>query len=114
MQTIAPDASIYRSLSHAARRFPPSKTDRPVHTATLTRWIVKGVRSASGAIVKLEARRFPGGWKVTDQAVEEFLDKLTAAALDHPQAGGAETVRTSTQRQRENECVDRACAAAGI
>jgi hypothetical protein len=104
----------YLSLAQAARRFPPTKREKPVHVSTVTRWIMKGVRSASGAIIKLEARRFPGGWKVTTEAIDDFLDKLTAAALVRSPPGGPEGVELSARRQRELARVRDQCAAKGM
>ena len=94
---------VYLSLSQAARRFPPTKTDRPVHVSTLTRWIVKGARAVDGTRIKLEARRFPCGWKVTDRAIERFLNRLTAAVLDQSEPDGTRAIPPSDQRQMELE-----------
>jgi hypothetical protein len=84
MSTIAIDSCPYRSLAQIARRIPSTKGDRPVHPATLTRWILRGAKAPDGTVIKLEARKFPGGWKVTEEAVERFLDRLTQAALGEP------------------------------
>jgi hypothetical protein len=114
MPTITTESCPYLSLSQAARRIPPTKGERPCHVATLTRWITKGVRAANGSVVRLQARRFPGGWKVTAEALEEFLDKLTSAALDESDPTQAPTVRPSAQRQRVLEAIDRELDKAGI
>jgi len=66
-----------RSLSEAADQFPPSRNGRPVHVATLTRWITDGVRGREGEHIRLKAKRLPGRWVVTDEAVAEFIDALT-------------------------------------
>ena len=69
----------------------------------MVRWITKGVKAANGTVVRLEARRFPGGWKVADQAIEEFLDKLTAAALSElPEDWPATAQVRSSPQSRHN------------
>jgi hypothetical protein len=73
--------SEYLSLSQAARRVPPTKNDRPVHASTISRWVRLGCKLGDGTIIKLRATRFPGGWKVTEEALDEFLGRLTRAAL---------------------------------
>jgi hypothetical protein len=107
MPTTITTESPYLSLQQAARRIPPTKGERPCHTATITRWIVKGVRSADGGTVKLQARRFPGGWKVTAEAIEEFLSRLTNTALNETEPADIPTTTISARRQRELDRVDR-------
>ena len=72
----------YKSLTEIAEILPSIKHNKKLSEASLTKWITLGVRDMSGQLVRLEARRFPGGWKLTEQAVEEFLAKLTKTALD--------------------------------
>jgi hypothetical protein len=114
MLTITTEGGQYRSLPQAVRRIPPTKGNRPVHTSTLTRWITKGVRKADGVVIKLRARRFPGGWKVADQAIDEFLDELTRAALAQTEPAAAPAPAISPRRQRELDRVDAELDAAGI
>jgi hypothetical protein len=109
-----PTESPYHSLAQAARGIPPTKGDTPVHPSTLTRWITKGVRKADGTLTKLRACRSPGGWKVTEEALDEFLDELTRAALGETTPTNAPAVRTSARRQRELKRVDRQLDKAGI
>jgi hypothetical protein len=78
------------------------------------RWITKGVRSANGTVVRLEARRFPGGWKVADQAIEEFLDKLTDAALADVANIGQPPLRSAVHRHRDVIRAERELEEAGI
>jgi hypothetical protein len=114
MPTISPEPCPYRSLAQAVRRLPPTRGDRPVHVSTLTRWITRGVRAADGSIVKLDARRFPGGWKVTDEALDLFLEALTHAALGRPEPAEAPIRTPSRRRAAELARVDRALDAARI
>lgn len=65
-------------LRQAARFVPQQRRGRPVSTSTLNRWIINGIRRRSdGEIVKLVAKRLPGGWATTQQAMDEFFDRLT-------------------------------------
>jgi hypothetical protein len=71
-------------LTEAARFVPSSRGDRPTHPATLTRWILRGVRLRDGRSLKLAARRYPGGWSVTRQALDDFVSALTADRCGGP------------------------------
>jgi hypothetical protein len=68
----------YRPVAAAAQLILSCRTGAAIHPSTVTRWIVRGVRLRDGRVLKLEARRFPGGWGVTDEAIERFLEALTA------------------------------------
>jgi hypothetical protein len=47
----------YISLAQAAKLLPSGRSGRPVHVATLGRWIATGCRTSSGEIIRLEAVR---------------------------------------------------------
>jgi hypothetical protein len=97
----------YLSLAQVSLRIPPTKGNRPVHPSTITRWITRGARSADGSIIKLEGCRFPGGWKVTEDALERFLDRLTTAALGDDAPIEDPAARMSPQRRRRYERAQR-------
>jgi hypothetical protein len=107
MPTIASETCPYLPLSEIARRIPPTKGKRPVDTSTITRWITKGVRAANGTVTRLEAKRFPGGWKVTSEALEEFIDRLTRAAIGEFEPVEDPAARMSPQRRRQYERAQR-------
>ncbi len=76
-----------------------------VDRSTLTRWITRGVGTSrrlgsQSKKVRLEATRLPGGWVVTDDALERFQADLTAAWLVPTVA---ETLETSGERSRRIE-----------
>jgi len=75
---------IYRSLAEAARRIPSFRNGKSTHPATLTRWILLGVQLQDGNRLKLEARRFPAGWAVTDEAIDAFVSALTRDRCGEP------------------------------
>jgi hypothetical protein len=115
--TAANDRPEYRSLSEIARRLPPNRGAKPVHAATLSRWITKGVWTKTGQLIKLQARRFPAGWRTTDQWVEEFLEAYTAAELgNQPPAGEPSTpmLRTVLERRRAHQRAKAELKAAGF
>jgi hypothetical protein len=95
-------------LSAAARRLPPLRGGRPVHAATLCRWIITGIRGPDGGRVRLEAVRVGGAWMTSLEALERFLAALSA------RAGDATAPRTPGQRRRASEAAAKELKAAGI
>lgn len=89
-----------RTLPNLARRVPP----KGVNASTGWRWVTKGVRG-----VKLEAVLIGGIWHSSDEALQRFIDRVTAAA-------NGETVpaRTSAERERAIAAAERELADAGI
>jgi hypothetical protein len=71
-------AVTYLSLPEVARLLPISRRGRPVHVATVTRWIVDGVLLRDGTRLRLRGTRLPGRWVVEPAALQEFLVALTA------------------------------------
>jgi hypothetical protein len=105
------------SLVETARNLAPTKAGKPVHPSTVLRWVRTGVRAADGSIVKLAARRHPGGWQTTWQDVNAFLDRITQAALEKADPHGSPVPSVppdpSPARQRELDQTDRDLAAFG-
>lgn len=98
------------SLADAARRIPSFRPGKRTHPATLTRWILKGVSLSDGSTLKLAARRYPGGWSVTEDALRDFTDALTADRTGGP----AQAPRTPAGRRRDLARVDRELAGLGL
>ena len=67
-------------VADAAGRFPPARSGRPCHPATVTRWIIKGSRSGDGRVVRLEGKRVGGRWVTSEKAIGRFIDRLQAPA----------------------------------
>ncbi len=84
-----PERPRYYKIAEAARDLCPV----PIHPASLTRHILQGVRLRDGSTRKLLAIRTPGGWLVTREAVNEFLEAITA-----DRQGGPAPVRTPGNR----------------
>ncbi len=106
--------TVYRSLSQIARRFPPNKGDKPVHPATLTRWILEGCALSDGSRLKLRAVRFPAGWRVTDQWVDEFLEAITTSRLAGNLVTSQTSIRTPAKRRRDHRRAKGELKAAGF
>lgn len=49
--------------------------------SAVTRWIMKGASLRDGSRVRLEAIRTPGGWRVTQEALDAFFATLTEDRL---------------------------------
>jgi hypothetical protein len=67
----------------------------------LVRWIVKGVRSPSGALVRLEGLRLGDRWVTSREALQRFAEALTPC-LDAPQENPPNP-RAPGRRQRASE-----------
>ena len=50
---------VYLTVTEVAKQFPPSRNGRPVHVATVTRWITHGARLRGGTRLRLKAIRLP-------------------------------------------------------
>lgn len=90
-----------RTLPEAAKRLPRRRAGRPTNTATLYRWIAKGVRG-----VRLEAIRLGGGLVTSDEALQRFAERLTAP--------GAAAVSPTARRKRAIAAAERECDARGV
>jgi hypothetical protein len=95
------------SLSQAAARFPGHRGAKRLHPATLTRWILKGVRAVDGRRVKLEAIRVGCRWLTSEPALQRFADALGNPPDEKPPP------RTPTARQRASERADAELRAMG-
>jgi hypothetical protein len=58
-------------LSEAAKKIPPNRSGKKVHTSTVLRWILKGVKG-----VALEGTRLGGRWLTSLEALQRFGDRL--------------------------------------
>ena len=95
------------SLAQAAARYPGHRGAKRLHPATLTRWILTGVKALDGRRVKLEAMRVGSRWLTSEAALQRFADALGAPAPSNPPS------RTPTTRQRASEKADAELRAMG-
>jgi hypothetical protein len=87
-------------LAAAAKLVPPGRNGKRTHLSTLLRWILRGARSASGQIVKLEGLRLGSRWVTSAQAIQRFAERLTPVNGDTP---APPQPRTATARRRRSE-----------
>lgn len=85
------------SLAQAAVKLPGHRGAKRLHPATLTRWILTGVRGVDGRRVKLEAVRVGCRWLTSEAALQRFADALGSPPADNPPP------RTPTARQKASE-----------
>ena len=74
----------YLGLKAASALFPRLRDGKPTHTSTIARWILKGIRLQDGRVIRLSAKRFPGGWGVAVEAIDEFVEVLTLDRRGEP------------------------------
>jgi hypothetical protein len=61
----------------AAARLIPGRNNKPTSITTIWRWIANGVKLRNGSRLRLQAIRYPGGWRTRREWIDEFLDALT-------------------------------------
>ena len=66
---------------------------------------------SDGTTLKLAGRRYPGGWRVSPDALDEFVDRLTADRVGEPTA---DLPRTPAKRASDLARVDRELNALGV
>jgi len=64
------------NLRTAATLRPSGRNGRPTHVSTVFRWIQRGVRG-----VRLEAVRIGGSMYTSREALQRFVDRLTASPV---------------------------------
>ncbi|MBP3959528.1 DUF1580 domain-containing protein [Gemmata sp. G18] len=83
-------------LSQAAKRYPGHRGATRLHPATLTRWILKGVKGLNGTRVKLEALRVGCRWLTSEAALQRFTESLS-------EGEGSAPLRSPSARQVMSE-----------
>jgi hypothetical protein len=87
----------YINLVEAAALLPPGRAGARVHPATLTRWILSGVRAVGGNRVKLRAVRCGSRWLTTREWLEHFLAECAGTTPLPP------AIHTPVQRRRDHD-----------
>lgn len=67
------------TLAAAGRMLPGHRGNKNVDPSTVFRWIVKGIRTFDGSVVKLEAVRIGGRWLTSPAAIDRFSAALTSS-----------------------------------
>jgi hypothetical protein len=97
-------------LAAATKLVPPGRNGKRTHFSTLLRWILQGVKSPSGELVRLEGARLGHRWFTTCEAIQRFSDRLTP----NFEAEAVPAPRTPTQRERATARAQERIAEAGI
>ena len=98
------------SLAQVAREQPSGRGGASCSLGCVLRWVLKGVKSPSGELVRLEAIRLGGRWLTSREAVQRFAERLTPNLSSEP----APTPRTPSQRRRADETAARELEHMGI
>ncbi|VTU01424.1 unnamed protein product [Gemmataceae bacterium] len=91
------------NLGALSRRVHGRGRHEHVSPRSLSRWILKGSRTAGGERIYLEAVRTPAGWQSSEAALFRFLDSLTTAS--RPEAT-QQPPRTPAARTRSSEAAE--------
>jgi hypothetical protein len=87
------------SATEATRYFPSVRDGRPCHVSRVIRKMVKGDPLPGGGRAYLDGLKFGGQWVTTVEAIQEFGERVAAAAISGH--NDSPPVRTSTARSRE-------------
>ena len=98
-------------LAAAAALVPPARRGKRTHLSTLLRWVVRGARSPTGEVVRLEAVRVGHRWMTSREALQRFAHRLTPQLEG---SGGRQAPRTSGQHRRASEHAARELDRIGI
>ena len=81
------------SLKEAISLLPKSPRNKTLNICTMYRWILRGLRSKDGMVVRLEVIKIGGTTCTSQEALQRFFDRL-------PGNQSVVTPPTQTQRQR--------------
>jgi hypothetical protein len=95
------------SLAEAAKRLPPHRLGRPVHSSCLFRWIFDGVKLPSGERIRLEAIRLGGRWLTSVEALQKFAEAQTPAIATKERIPLRSAARRTRAAERAAQLLDR-------
>jgi hypothetical protein len=99
------------TLIDASKILPRGRNGARPQLSTLLRWVIDGVRSLDGRLVRLEAVRRGRKWITSRQALKRFVAALTPAPSD---SSASPPYRTPKQRERASERAARELDKAGL
>ncbi len=99
------------TLREAAARLKGSHPGKRVHTATITRWIIRGVKTPTGERIMLRAVRMPACWLTSERWIAEFAEALTHARLATPKD---RQLSVSAESRRAHACAERELDKIGV
>jgi hypothetical protein len=91
------------SLSEATRLLPKSPRNKKLHVSTLYRWMLGGLRSKDGMIVRLEMIKIGGTACTSQEALQRFFDRLSGntAVVTPPPITRRQRLRQIKQAEEE-------------
>jgi hypothetical protein len=95
-------------------------TANRVHPSSLWRWCRRGCKARNGRQIRLRHVRIAGRVYTSRQWLDEFMETLTAADIEHfsppaaPTKPGKIRGRSERERQRDVESAERRCEALGV
>ena len=98
------------SLAQAADLLPPGRGGARPTLGCVLRWVLKGAKSPSGELVRLEAIRLGGRWLTSREALQRFAERLTPSLDSEPPPAP----RTANQRRRASEVAARELEKMGV
>jgi hypothetical protein len=98
------------SLAQAADLLPPGRGGARPTLGCVLRWVLKGAKSPSGELVRLEAIRLGGRWLTSREALQRFAERLTPSLDGEPPPAP----RTGNQRRRASEAAARELERMGV
>lgn len=97
------------SLTQAAGLLPLGRFGSRPTLSCVLRWILTGVKSPSGELVRLEALRLGGRWVTSREAIQRFAERLTPRFADAPA-----TPRSPGKRRKASDRAARELDTIGI
>jgi hypothetical protein len=76
-------SDTYLTIRQICARLPGSRGAARTNPATITRWILRGIRTPSG-LIRLHATRVGSRWLISEAAFAEFLRAATELSLPDP------------------------------
>jgi hypothetical protein len=106
-ENVRPLHPLYITLADAAKIPPPGRRGRPVHVATILRWIVDGTPhpTEEGVRVYLQAVRMGGRWLTTREWMDEYARRLTPSYGGDGAPGQAANRRAAERDARELDAI---------
>lgn len=94
---------------------PSSRTGNTLHPSVLFRWAKRGLITADGTRVYLEAVKAGSALTTSREALQRFFEELTRrAGLPHPSSDSPACAEPSRIRRHDQSAVERELDASGI
>lgn len=91
------------TLKQAIRLLPKTSRGNDLHVGTLYRWILGGLRSADGMVVRLETIKVGGTTCTSQEALQRFFERLSGnlSVVTPPTVTSRQRLRQIEQAEEE-------------